>query len=207
MLNGSFITFEGIDGSGKTTLIDGLEDYLTTEGHVIERLRHPGGTPLGEDIRTLLLNQDENHVECDALMMLATMVLSSKDVIAPALSANKVVLCDRYTDSSMAYQCGGDNMSGEAMANLHQGLFLTGSLLVPRITILLDMDVSAALLRGGVDEPIEGARFEQQEFLERVRAHYLSMANGGARHRFRIIDATMSADDVLQAALEIITAL
>ena len=186
---GTFITFEGPDGSGKTTQIRLLNQWLCANHHVPVLLRQPGGTPLGEQIRSILLNsRTEPATGCIAplaelALMFADRAQSIHDVILPALTAGQIVLCDRYTDSSEAYQGAGRALGAERVLALHQAL-CNG--LQPDLTIMLLPDVDAALARarnrnqrvraahGGADEN----RFESEgeAFYRRVHATYQAIA-------------------------------
>lgn len=187
---GFFITFEGPDGSGKTTQISRLAEWLRDRGDDPVLLRQPGGTPLGERIRSILLDSRTTDA-LGAIAPLAELALmfgdraqSLADVILPALDAGRVVLCDRYTDSSEAYQGGGRGLGTERVRAVHQVL-CDG--LQPDLTVLLLPDVESALRRaqsrnerfrrthGGADEN----RFEAEgeEFYRRVHIAYQAIAD------------------------------
>lgn len=163
---GVFITFEGPDGSGKTTQIARLADWLRSNGTMPVLLRQPGGTRLGESIRATLLDSRAGGTVApltELALMFADRAQSIHEIILPALAEGKVVLCDRYTDSSEAYQGAGRGLGSERVRALHQAL--CGGL-QPRLTVLLLPDVETALERA------------------RQRNQRLHMANGSDENRF-----------------------
>lgn len=168
----AFISLEGIDGAGKTTHLQWIADYLQAQGLEVIVTREPGGTPLGESLRALLLNQSM-HVDTEALLMFAARHEHIVQVIQPALARGAWVLSDRFTDASFAYQCGGRGITEARLAILEawvqQGL-------QPDLTVLFDVDVAIAHER--VRTHSNPDRFEQEQcaFFERVRAMYLQRA-------------------------------
>lgn len=173
MEKGKFITLEGLDGAGKSTHVDWLAEQLRTCGKTVVVTREPGGTRLGERLRELLL-REPMHPETEALLVFAARQEHLRTVIQPALEGGEWVLCDRFTDATMAYQGGGRGVPLDRLAVLEhwvQGDFQ------PDLTIFFDVPVSVALKR------LEGVRtadrFEQEEaaFFERVRAAYLQRAS------------------------------
>jgi dTMP kinase len=190
---GKFITFEGLDGCGKSTQLEKLASALRVLGIATESTREPGGTAIGEQIRALLLDSRTrglaNHAEM-ALMMASRAQLTA-EVILPALRMGKWVLCDRYVDSTEAYQGAGRQIGSEPVLQLHRLLCRD---LWPDLTILMDSDVNASVHRarlrnrsaGGKDEN----RFEQEsrDFFQRVHEGYLAIARREPQ-RVVLIDA------------------
>lgn len=203
---GRFITLEGGEGAGKSTVLATLEKALDSAGLRWVTTREPGGTAAGERIRELLLDPQTGELtaETEALLMFAARAEHLSRVIRPALEAGQWVLCDRFTDATYAYQGGGRGLGQERIAVLES--WVQGALR-PDLVVLLDIPVEAGLARLG---PASGHdRFEREEiqFLETVRATYLERARQDPS-RYRVIDATRSADEVatevreaLQAAL------
>jgi dTMP kinase len=187
---GRFITFEGIDGAGKSTHVAWLCEFLEQQGRRVVGTREPGGTPLGEALRQLLLHEAMTH-ESEALLMFAARREHVVQVIAPALARGDWVLCDRFTDATYAYQCGGHGVAPEHIAALER---LVHPGLVPDLTLLFD--VPTAVSRQRLDRALGQGRdldkFEREEsgFFERVRATYLSRA-AAAPERFRVIDSSL----------------
>jgi dTMP kinase len=185
-----FITFEGIDGAGKSTHIATLTARLSAQGEVVNT-REPGGTPLAETLRGLFL-----HSGMDAMTELLLVFAARRDhlskVIEPALAAGKTVLCDRFTDASFAYQGGGRGMDLNVLSTLEQWVQQG---LQPDLTLWFDLPAEMAAQRRAAAR--EADRFEQQdlEFFERVRGAYAARA-GAAPQRFARIDASLSVPDV-----------
>lgn len=187
MNDGFFITIEGIEGAGKSTQLAYIRSLIEAAGRRVIVTREPGGTRLGEQIRELVLKRDHVHIGIDAeiLLMFAARAQHLEEVIRPALAAGQVVLCDRFTDASYAYQGGGRNMQQARIAMLEQ--WVQGDLR-PDLTLLLDLPVEAGLARAGQRGAADRFEQEQQEFFERVRAEYLARAKAEPR-RIRVIDA------------------
>ena len=194
MSRGKFITIEGAEGVGKTTSIAFIEEYFKQAGRKILLTREPGGTPLAEKIRELLLDARQTSMADDTelLLMFAARAQHLKEKIIPALEAGQWVICDRFTDATYAYQGGGRGIEQTRIASLEN--WVQGELR-PDMTLLLDLPVDLGLKRAG--ERSEPDRFEQekQAFFERVRASYLAMAEAEPK-RYRIIDASGSIDEV-----------
>lgn len=194
-----FISFEGTEGVGKTTLIRKVYDHLLAQGQQVQLTREPGGTPMAEQIRALLLavNHEENMAnDTELLLMYAARAQHLQQVIVPALAAGKTVLCDRFTDASFAYQCAGRGLSAEKLQLLNAN-FVSH---MPQITFWLDapteLGMSRARERGALD------RFEQEKavFFEKVRAGYQTLwQQEGAR--IKRLDACQSPDQVFEQAL------
>lgn len=194
-----FISFEGTEGVGKTTLIRKIYDYLVQQGHDVVLTREPGGTPMAEQIRSLLLSV--NHEESmsndtELLLMYAARAQHLQQVIVPALTAGKTVLCDRFTDASFAYQCAGRGLSKEKLQLLNAN-FVSH---MPNITFWLDapteLGMARARERGALD------RFEQEKavFFEKVRSGYQELWERQGE-RIKRLDATQTPEQVFNQAL------
>jgi dTMP kinase len=196
---GVFITLEGPDGSGKSSLLPGLAAVLVARGLDVVSTREPGSTPLGERIRSLVLDTEpriDRTGRADALLFAAARAQHVAEVIEPALQRGAVVVCDRYADSSLAYQGVGSGVPLDELRAVQH--FATGGLL-PDLTILLDLPVDVGLGR----KSAEITRFEAYQdtaYHERVRRAFLDFA-AAEPERYAIIDATRSADEVLAAAV------
>ncbi len=190
-MSGLFLTLEGVDGAGKSSHLDWLADWFRARGRVVRQTREPGGTPLGESLRGIVLHQ-AMVAETEALMMFAARCEHLDRVIRPALAAGEVVISDRFTDASFAYQCGGRGLPEarlEVLENWVQGD------LQPDLTLLFDVpnEIAAARL-ANAREPDRFER-EQGEFHARVRAAYLRRADMHPQ-RIRVVDASRSIDSV-----------
>jgi dTMP kinase len=194
MRRGLFITFEGLDGSGKTTQINRLAAWLKKHGYNTVITRQPGGTTTGEHIRALVLDSRSKGLAplCEMALMFADRAQAVAEVIKPALDKGKIVLCDRFTDSTEAYQGGGRELGSEVVLELHR---LLCSNLKPDLTILLLPSLGPALARArrrnkrtAITKKSSGDenRFEQEqeEFYRRARKQYLKIA---ARERGRVV--------------------
>jgi dTMP kinase len=193
-MQGRFITIEGGEGAGKSTMMDRLAGWLEIHGHHVVRTREPGGTALAEKIRAILL--DDQHAEIsglsELLMMFASRAQHLEELIRPALARGDTVLCDRFTDATWAYQGGGRQMSVDwitALENMVHGD------LQPDLTLLLDLPVEQGLKRAS--RRGEADRIEQESlvFFERVRQAYLARAET-MNDRFEVIDASRDIDQV-----------
>jgi len=192
---GLFITFEGIDGAGKSTHVAWSADFLRAQGVPLTLTREPGGTALGEKIRELLLEtQDQVHPETEALLMFSARRQHLEEVIAPALLRGDCVLCDRFTDASFAYQGGGRGVEKTKLAALETWVHPQ---LQPDLTVLFD--VSAQVGRDRVARIKSPDRFEREsaEFFVRVRDAYLERMHQSL-HRFVRIDGTLAIPDIQQ---------
>jgi dTMP kinase len=198
---GLFITMEGGEGVGKSTNIAFLEQQLRERGVDLLVTREPGGSKLGESLRQLLLDVRDEAVDpmAELLMMFAARAQHISLRIEPALAAGHWVLCDRFTDATYAYQCGGRGIARSAVATLEE---LVQAELRPDCTLLLDAPVNTGMARAR--ERGELDRFEQEElvFFERVRATYLDLAESSSG-RYRIIDASAPLEAVQQQLLKI----
>ncbi|MDT8404193.1 dTMP kinase [Sulfuriflexus sp.] len=193
-MNGRFITIEGTEGVGKTTNIGFIHSLLEQASHEVVLTREPGGTPIGEDIRELLLGHKHDGMSDDTelLLMFAARAEHLDKVIRPALEAGKDVLCDRFTDATYAYQGGGRGIDIAHIAVLEN--WVQGELR-PDLTLLLDVPVAIGLARAGKRSAPDRFEKEQHEFFERVRDMYLQRARTEPQ-RYRIIDASQPLDAV-----------
>jgi dTMP kinase len=200
MMPARFITLEGIEGAGKTTVADRITQALRKRGITVHATREPGGTKLAERIRGLVLDRGEEHISATAetLLMFAARQVHVDNLIRPALARGEWVLCDRFTDATHAYQGGGRGVDRTLIDRIAQAVH--GDLM-PDCTLLLDVPVRVGLermqaRRGAVD------RFEVEsaQFFDRVRTRYLELARASPA-RFRIIDATQPVEQVSEAAI------
>lgn len=197
MARGKFISLEGLDGAGKTTHLTWLVETLRGRGITVVQTREPGGTPLGEKLRGLLLSEPM-HLETEALLMFAARREHIAQVIEPALARGDWVVCDRFTDASFAYQGGGRGLARTKLDILEQWV---QEGLQPDLTLLFDVPTDLARRRVlGMDRDLDRFEREKQEFFERVRAAYLdrAQASGG---RMQVIDADRSIE-FIQKTLE-----
>ena len=194
---GKFITFEGIDGAGKSTHIEGVANLIRAHGLNVVSTREPGGTPLGEKLRELLLHEPM-HLETEAMLMFAARREHLAARIEPALAAGRWVVCDRFSDATFAYQVGGRGLDRDKFdaleAWVHPGL-------QPDLTLVFDLDpaVGAARVASTGVDPDRFER-EQRDFFVRVRAAYLERA-ARAPERMCVIDADR-APEVIRAEVE-----
>ena len=194
-MQGKFITFEGIDGAGKSTHIGFVTDYLASRGKQIVSSREPGGTPLGEKLRDLLLHE-KMHLETEALLMFASRREHIAQVIAPNLAAGKWVLSDRFTDASFAYQSGGRGLPRARMEALEAWVHPE---LQPDLTLLFDVPLEVARQRLDATRTLDKFEREQADFFAKCRAEYLRRAQQFPE-RFVVVDSTGSIADI-QASL------
>ena len=187
MTPGKFITFEGIDGAGKSTHVGSVAAQLRSSGKTVVTTREPGGTPLGEKLRELLL-QEPMHLETEALLMFASRREHISQVIAPALARGEWVISDRFTDASFAYQGGGRKLSLEKLAVLEQWVHPD---LQPDLTLLFDVPLEVARQRLDADRTLDKFEKEKQDFFAATRAAYLQRA-AQFPARIRVIDSTQS---------------
>jgi len=197
-----FITLEGPEGSGKSTQIKRLAKRLESMGFPVITTREPGGTPIGDQIRQVLVRMEnkELHPRTEILLFLAARAQLVEQLIKPALQDGKIILCDRYGDSTLAYQGYGHGLDLE---KLRQMLDLATDHLKPDLTILLDLDVKLGLMRKKAED--EWNRLDAYEVLfhERVREGYLNLAREEP-NRWRIVDASQGIDAVQEDLLRII---
>ncbi len=193
---GKFITLEGGEGVGKSTNIEYLRSLLRAQQIRFIETREPGGTPLAEEIRTLLLAEREEPVssDCELLLMFAARAQHLAQLIKPALTRGDWVLCDRFTDATFAYQGGGRQLDGQRIAQLEQ---LVQGALRPDLTLLLDVPVDVGMARARQRGELDRFERQQLDFFERVRQAYLQRATAEP-DRFRIIDAAQPLTQVQQ---------
>ena len=195
-MRGLFITFEGIDGCGKSTQRDLLAEQLKQRGCDVVVTREPGGTVIGEDIRRLLVSDASVHIAptTELLLYVAARAQHVAELIRPSIEAGCIVISDRYTDSTVAFQGYGRGLDPEMVEKLNR--FATGGL-VPDLTIVFDLDPAMARTRLG-SRPVGGllGAFDDQhaDFHERMRAGYLRMARNEPA-RIRVVDASGSAEE------------
>ncbi len=188
MQRGKFITFEGIEGVGKSTNIEFFMRAVEAHGHTVLKTREPGGTPTAERIRELLVQHGDEPLPdiAELLLIFAARALHVNNVIQPTLAAGTWVICDRFTDASRAYQGGG---RGIPLADINQLADWAHGDLAPDLTILLDAPVETGMERAGHRGAPDRFEIEQSDFFERVRETYLSLAEGEPE-RFVVVDAT-----------------
>jgi len=191
---GRFITFEGIDGAGKSTHVAGIGEFLRARGYSVLLTREPGGTPLGERLRELLLHSAMHH-ETETLLMFAARREHLAGLIEPALQRGDWVVCDRFSDATYAYQSGGRGVDKAKFGLLEN---LVHAHLQPDLTFLFDLPSAVARARMAAQErPLD--RFEQErgDFHERVRQAYIERA-AAAPQRIQIVDSTQDRARVRQ---------
>lgn len=193
---GKFITVEGGEGVGKSTNLQYIADELAAAGIKVVTTREPGGTPLAEDIRELLLTPRDEAVseQAELLLMFAARAQHIHQVILPALESGSWVLCDRFTEATYAYQGGGREMGFETIAKLER---LVQQELRPDCTILLDAPIEVGMSRAKKRGALDRFEQEQMDFFDRVRKAYLRQAEEHA-HRFLIVDAAKDLPEVQQ---------
>jgi dTMP kinase len=198
-VSGLFITLEGPEGAGKSTNRDYLAMCLRAAGIEVLLTREPGGTPLAERIRELLLAPSDEPMAADTelLLVFAARAQHLAQVIRPALARGCVVLCDRFTDATYAYQGGGRGLSQQRIAELER--FVQGDLR-PDLTLLFDLPVEQGLARAAARGRLDRFEQEQRSFFEAVRQTYLQRA-ALAPQRYRLLDASQSLQQV-QAAID-----
>ncbi|KPN83387.1 MULTISPECIES: dTMP kinase [Apilactobacillus] len=203
---GKFITFEGTDGAGKTTILNMVLDYLKEEmGDKLVTSREPGGNPIAESIREVIL--DRKNVDMDkrteALLYAAARRQNIEQTVKPAIADNKLVICDRYLDSSIAYQGGGREIGEDAINEMNQ--FATEGFL-PDLTIYFNLPVEEGLKRiakNRAEDEVDRLDVETIDFHNRVHAAYQRLAKANPQ-RIKSVDATQSIDAVYQNVLEIL---
>jgi len=192
-VHGKFITVEGIDGAGKSTQLAWLSSFFEARGNAVLATREPGGTQLGESLRSLLLQPGHAmHAETETLLVFAARREHIARVILPALAEGKVVLCDRFTDATYAYQGYGRGVDLAKLRLLEE--WVQGSL-QPDLTILFDIPVDVGRQRAASSREADRFERERSEFFERVRDGYLDRARENPT-RFVVIDATVSPGDI-----------
>jgi len=193
MASGKFITFEGIDGAGKSTHIGFVAEQLRARGLSVVTTREPGGTPLGESLREILLHQ-KMHLETEALLMFAGRREHLAQVIEPALARGDWVISDRFTDATFAYQGGGRQLSLAKLDALEQWVHPDRQ---PDLTLLFDVPLEVARARLDAERSLDKFEQEKADFFGATRAEYLRRAAQFAQ-RFRVLDSTRSIAEIQQ---------
>ena len=203
MTRGRFLTLEGVDGAGKSTHVAWIAERLRARGHAVLVTREPGGTPLAERLRELVLTQPMDPI-AETMLLFAARADHVQRVIDPALRAGTWVLCDRFTDATFAYQGGGKGVAAELIAHLAQ---VSHDGLLPDRTLMFDCpyEVSRERLKhtGRVPDRFER---EDREFFQRVRQAYLGLARSDPE-RIRVVDASKSVEDIKKMIEEEISTL
>ena len=199
MAKGFFITFEGADGCGKTTQIKLLDEYLRTNGYKTLLTREPGAKGLGEKVREILLNYEgEVSPRCESFLFLADRAQNADCIIKPAINDGVIVLCDRHTDSTIAYQGYGRGVNIDELKKLND-MAVNG--LKPDLTLVFDIDVHTSMSRvGNEKDRMESAG---TEFFERVRNGYLEISKQEP-DRVKVIDSTKSIEEIHHKVLELV---
>lgn len=206
-IRGRFITLEGIEGAGKSTVAQLVSEWLASRGVTARVTREPGGTPLAERVRKIVLDRGDEAVapRAETLLMFAARSIHVENLIRPALARGEWVLCDRFTDASRAYQGYGRGMDLAWIENLAQAVH--GDL-QPDCTLLLDLPVEVGLRRARSRSGVAADRFEAEttEFFERVRRGYLQIALAEPK-RVRVIDAAAALPSVSQQVTAVLESL
>jgi dTMP kinase len=203
MKRGRFITLEGVDGAGKSTHVAWIAERLRARGHTVHVTREPGGTPLAEKLRALILSEPMDALT-ETLLLFAARDDHVRAVIEPALAAGTWVLCDRFTDATFAYQGGGKGVPAELIAHLAQ---VSHNGLMPDRTLVFDCPYEVSRERlGRTGRAPDRFERENHDFFDRVRQSYLGLARADAE-RIRIIDATGTVSDIKKHIEEEITTL
>lgn len=192
MTRGRFITFEGIDGAGKSSHLEFACALVRARGHEAERTFEPGGTPFGQKLREVLLSHPTPAL-AEALAMFAARSAHVEGLIEPALAAGRWVVCDRFTDSTYAYQCGGRGLDASLVARLEE---IVHPGLQPDATFLFDVDPATAAARQGArSRAADRFESERSDFHVRVRNYYLELARRHPR-RIHVVDASGAVEEV-----------
>ena len=190
MTHGLFIVFEGGDGAGKSTQVALLRDALCREGRQVTVTRQPGGTPLGQQIRDLVLHGEHVSPRAEALLFAADKAHHVETLIRPALQRGDVVISDRYTDSSVAYQGAGRALGAQEVHDLNMWAVED---LVPDLTVVVDISAAEGRRRRGeVHDRLES---EEDTFHEAIRQHFLAMARGNPQ-RYLVVDGTQPPEQI-----------
>ena len=195
-----FISFEGIEGSGKSTLLENLKKYYLKKELEVIFTKEPGGTELGKDIRGILLNPESSiSSEAELLLLMADRIEHVKTIINPNLKKNKIIFCDRYIDSTIAYQGKGRNLSENKIKELIDILNLP----IPDLTILLDLPVEDGLLRANKRNELD--RFEKEDinFHKSIRKSYLDLQKKDPKRIF-LFDSSISENKLFENVLNLI---
>jgi len=193
-MTGLFITLEGSEGAGKSTNLEFMHEYLINAGHKVLQTREPGGTPLSEGIREILLSHDYEGMDADTelLLVFAARAEHLKKVIIPALKKGETVLCDRFTDATYAYQGAGRGISLQRIADLET--WVQGELR-PDLTVFLDVPVQIGMKRASNRSAPDRFETEQMSFFDRIRQGYLQQSVNNPE-RYRVIDASTDLNGV-----------
>lgn len=199
---GMFITLEGIEGAGKSTHVPFIVDLLKKANHEVITTREPGGTKLGESIRNTLLSNDDISIDGDTelLLMFAARAQHLQEVIRPALATGKTVVCDRFTDSSYAYQAGGRGIDSKKIDQLVK---LVHADLKPNLTLLFDLPVELGMERANKRDLLDRFESEDMKFFQSVRDTYLEIARSEP-DRVKIIDAAVDIKTVQSTIADIL---
>ena len=201
-MRGKFITLEGMDGAGKSTHLQWLVQFLQARGITVRATREPGGTTLGERLRELLLDRNQQlHPETETLLMFAGRREHIEKIIVPALNSGAWVLCDRFTDATYAYQSGGSGVAWSKVAQLEQWAHQH---LQPDLTLLFDVTPEVGRQRAREDRTSDRFEREESAYFARVREAYLRRAQAHP-DRIRIVDAGQSLSVVRKALEDILT--
>lgn len=202
-MQGKFIVVEGMEGCGKTTNMQFIQRFLLNQNIPLQTTREPGGTPLAEEIRTILLaNRDEKVSEdAELLLMFAARAQHLVQKIKPALQNGQWVLCDRFTDATYAYQGGGRQLSHNTIETLEH---LVQKELRPDLVLILDVPVEKGLERANQRGNLDRFEQERKDFFERVREIYLQRA-AKYPQRYRVIDASVSIEQVQMQLQQVLT--
>lgn len=202
MTRGKFITIEGIEGVGKSTNIATIVDRIEAAGHKVLTTREPGGTPFAENIRDILMNRRDEPVPeiAEVLLMFAARSLNVANIIIPALEAGTWVVCDRFTDSTRAYQGAGRGIPLRTIDRLAAWVHPETW---PDLTILLDAPVEVGMARAGSRSAPDRFEQEQHDFFERVRNGYLQIA-AAEKERFVVVDTTRDLERVRADVIAIV---
>lgn len=203
MSEGFFITFEGIEGSGKSTQINFLRDFFLKKGFEVIVSREPGGTVLGEKIRNILLDPGHNSManKTEILLYAADRAQHVKEKIKPALKEGKIVISDRFVDSNLAYQAVGRGLNFKMVYQINNWVIDS---CWPDLTFILDIDIKEGLKRArSISQDLAGDRLEREsdEFHQKIRDAYLKMA---VKDRFALIDAGKTVEEVKENIKNII---
>jgi dTMP kinase len=202
MAHGKFISFEGVDGAGKSTHVGAVAQYLRDRGLHVVTTREPGGTPLGEKLRELLLHEPM-HLETEALLMFAARREHIAQVILPAIHRGDWVISDRFTDASFAYQGGGRQLALDKLQSLEQWVHAD---LQPDLTLLFDVPLEVARGRLSSGRTLDKFEQEKDDFFQRVRDVYLMRAHSFAS-RIKVIDSTLPVAEVSAQVEQCVAAL
>lgn len=203
MNKGLFITIEGVEGAGKTTSIPVIQEVLSAYNDNIVLTREPGGTEVSEAIRETLLSQSlpAMHSDTELLLMFAARAEHLRSKIEPALSAGKIVLCDRFTDSTYAYQGGGRGIDDARIKVLEEW---TQGTLRPDLTLYFDVDSATGLARTRIREHSDRFEDEDISFFNRIRDKFHALMQENPQ-RYRLIDASQSIEEVHQQIIDVLT--